>query len=267
MTPTTTGTLATSGTPATALLSNIRDAVDSGDFRNRISANNRRNDSNNSDASNSRDANNSRDFNNSRNALLTLSNSRDAIDSGGMTAITMTPATADANNSGDVSNIRNADSNTPQKQQERHQHCRHQNASDASNIRNASKSRDVNNRNALKAHLSNSKMLSRAGTSETELAQATEGMTAIKMTPATADANNSRDISNIRNAGNNTPQKQQERHQHCRHQNASDASNIRNASKSRDANNRNALNPFLSIKKSGLDILLTGYNNLTLQTY
>jgi hypothetical protein len=26
-------------------------------------------------------------------------------------------------------------------------------------------------------------------------------------------------------------------------------------------------NPFLSIKKSGLDILLTGYNNLTLQTY
>jgi hypothetical protein len=27
------------------------------------------------------------------------------------------------------------------------------------------------------------------------------------------------------------------------------------------------LNPFLSIKKSGLDILLTGYNNLTLQTY
>jgi hypothetical protein len=27
------------------------------------------------------------------------------------------------------------------------------------------------------------------------------------------------------------------------------------------------VNPFLSIKKSGLDILLTGYNNLTLQTY
>ena len=27
------------------------------------------------------------------------------------------------------------------------------------------------------------------------------------------------------------------------------------------------INPFLSIKKSGLDILLTGYNNLTLQTY
>ncbi len=28
-----------------------------------------------------------------------------------------------------------------------------------------------------------------------------------------------------------------------------------------------SINPFLSIKKSGLDILLTGYNNLTLQTY
>jgi hypothetical protein len=30
---------------------------------------------------------------------------------------------------------------------------------------------------------------------------------------------------------------------------------------------RGHLNPFLFIKKSGLDILLTGYNNLTLQTY
>jgi hypothetical protein len=34
-----------------------------------------------------------------------------------------------------------------------------------------------------------------------------------------------------------------------------------------DESDNDYFNPFLSIKKNGLDILLTGYNNLTLQTY